>query len=237
MIVSCLGILIPLIYFIVMFKSSKTTSDERSRLTAYIPLFVASMMFWAIQEQGANILATYADKRTHLEFLGVQLHSSWFQSLNPLFIVVLAPVFAWIWMRLGNRQPSTPTKFSLGLILAGLSFVVMIFPAYINGTESLANPMWLVLSFLIVVLGELCLSPVGLSATSKLAPAAFSAQTMSLWFLSNASAQAINAQIVRFYSADTEIAYFGVIGGVSILLGIILMLLSPKIQKFMKGVN
>ncbi|MDI5791635.1 hypothetical protein PO124_34575 [Bacillus licheniformis] len=72
------------------------------------------------------------------------------------------------------------------------------FPAYINGTESLANPMWLVLSFLIVVLGELCLSPVGLSATSKLAPAAFSAQTMSLWFLSNASAQAINAQIVRF---------------------------------------
>jgi len=113
----------------------------------------------------------------------------------------------------------------------------MIFPAYINGTESLANPMWLVLSFLIVVLGELCLSPVGLSATSKLAPAAFSAQTMSLWFLSNASAQAINAQIVRFYSADTEIAYFGVIGGVSILLGIILMLLSPKIQKFMKGVN
>lgn len=237
MIVSCLGILIPLIYFIVMFKSSKTTSDERSRLTAYIPLFVASMMFWAIQEQGANILATYADKRTHLEFLGVQLHSSWFQSLNPLFIVVLAPVFAWIWMRLGNRQPSTPTKFSLGLILAGLSFVVMIFPAYINGTESLANPMWLVLSFLIVVLGELCLSPVGLSATSKLAPAAFSAQTMSLWFLSNASAQAINAQIVRFYSVDTEIAYFGIIGGVSILLGIILMLLSPKIQKFMKGVN
>ncbi|MEC1533654.1 peptide MFS transporter [Bacillus haynesii] len=237
MIVSCLGILIPLIYFIVMFKSSKTTSDERSRLTAYIPLFVASMMFWAIQEQGANILATYADKRTHLEFLGVQLHSSWFQSLNPLFIVVLAPVFAWIWMRLGNRQPSTPTKFSLGLVLAGLSFVVMIFPAYINGTESLANPMWLVLSFLIVVLGELCLSPVGLSATSKLAPAAFSAQTMSLWFLSNASAQAINAQIVRFYSVDTEIAYFGIIGGVSILLGIILMLLSPKIQKFMKGVN
>lgn len=237
MLVSILGILIPLLYFIVMFYSSKTTSDEKSRLIAYIPLFVASMMFWAIQEQGSNILATYADKRTHLEFMGLQLQSSWFQSLNPLFIVVLAPVFAWLWMRLGKRQPSTPTKFSLGLILAGLSFIVMIFPAYINGTESLANPMWLVLSFLIVVLGELCLSPVGLSATSKLAPAAFSAQTMSLWFLSNASAQAINAQIVKYYSADTEIAYFGVIGGISILLGLILFMLSPKIQKFMKGVN
>lgn len=114
MIVSCLGILIPLIYFIVMFKSSKTTSDERSRLTAYIPLFVASMMFWAIQEQGANILATYADKRTHLEFLGVQLHSSWFQSLNPLFIVVLAPVFAWIWMRLETVSRQRRRSFHSG---------------------------------------------------------------------------------------------------------------------------
>ncbi|MFN2746630.1 MULTISPECIES: peptide MFS transporter [Bacillus] len=237
MIVSVLGILIPLIYFIVMYKSSKTTIDERSRLVAYIPLFIASMMFWAIQEQGSNILATYADKRTHLEFLGIQLHSSWFQSLNPLFIVALAPVFAWIWMRLGKRQPATPTKFALGLVFAGLSFIVMIFPAYINGTETLANPMWLVLSFLIVVLGELCLSPVGLSATTKLAPAAFSAQTMSLWFLSNASAQAINAQVVRFYSEDTEIAYFGIIGGIAILLGVLLFMLSPKIQQFMKGVK
>ncbi|MDA1477873.1 peptide MFS transporter [Bacillus changyiensis] len=237
MIVSCLGIIIPCIYFIVMFVSSKTTSDERSRLIAYIPLFIASMMFWAIQEQGANILATYADKRTHLEFLGFELQSSWFQSLNPLFIVVLAPVFAWLWMRLGKRQPSTPTKFSLGLMLAGLSFIVMIFPAYINGTDSLANPMWLVLSFFIVVLGELCLSPVGLSATTKLAPAAFSAQTMSLWFLSNASAQAINAQVVRFYNENNEISYFGIIGAVSIFLGILLFMLSPKIQKFMKGVK
>ncbi|MFO6497306.1 peptide MFS transporter [Bacillus sp. z60-11] len=237
MIVSVLGILIPLIYFIVMYKSSKTTIDERSRLVAYIPLFIASMMFWAIQEQGSNILATYADKRTHLEFLGIQLHSSWFQSLNPLFIVALAPVFAWIWMRLGKRQPATPTKFALGLVFAGLSFIVMIFPAYINGTETLANPMWLVLSFLIVVIGELCLSPVGLSATTKLAPAAFSAQTMSLWFLSNASAQAINAQVVRFYSEDTEIAYFGIIGGIAILLGVLLFMLSPKIQQFMKGVK
>ncbi|NPC91512.1 peptide MFS transporter [Bacillus sp. WMMC1349] len=237
MIVSCLGIIIPCIYFIVMFISSKTTSDERSRLIAYIPLFIASMMFWAIQEQGANILATYADKRTNLNFLGFELQSSWFQSLNPLFIVMFAPVFAWLWMRLGKRQPSTPTKFSLGLMLAGLSFIVMIFPAYINGTDSLANPMWLVLSFFIVVLGELCLSPVGLSATTKLAPAAFSAQTMSLWFLSNASAQAINAQIVRFYNENNEISYFGIIGGISILLGILLFMLSPKIQKFMKGVK
>ncbi|HZH61456.1 MAG TPA: MFS transporter, partial [Metabacillus sp.] len=90
---------------------------------------------------------------------------------------------------------------------------------------------------LIVVLGELCLSPVGLSATTKLAPNAFSAQTMSLWFLSSAAAQAINAQIVGFYTPETENLYFGTIGGVAIILAIILFLLSPKIQVFMKGVR
>lgn len=98
----------------------------------------------------------------------------------------------------------------------------------------MVNPLWLVLSYLIVVLGELCLSPIGLSATTKLAPAAFSAQTMSLWFLSSAAAQAINAQIVKFYTPDSEMLYFGVIGGASILLGILLYGLAPKIQRYMK---
>ncbi|KKB38265.1 peptide MFS transporter [Bacillus thermotolerans] len=235
--VSILGILIPAAYFTFMYRSKKTTEVERSRLLAYIPLFVAAMMFWAIQEQGAIILARYADERTQLQFAGIEIQSSWFQSLNPLFIVFLAPVFAWLWIKLGNRQPSTPKKFSLGLFFAGLSFLVMIIPAYTNGTETLVNPMWLVLSFFLVVLGELCLSPVGLSATTKLAPAAFTAQTMSLWFLTNASAQAINAQIVRFYSPETEIVYFGVIGGISIILGVILYLSSKKIHGMMRGVN
>ncbi|WP_339226287.1 peptide MFS transporter [Oceanobacillus sp. FSL K6-2867] len=235
--ISILGVIIPTVYFIMMYRSPKTTADERSRLLAYIPLFIAAMMFWAIQEQGSNILATYANERTQLSFAGIELQSSWFQSLNPLFIVLLAPVFAWFWVKLGDRQPSTPQKFSFGLIFAGLSFIVMIFPALFNGTESLVSPLWLVLSFFLVVLGELCLSPVGLSASTKLAPAAFAAQMMSLWNLSNASAQAINAQVVRFYSEETEIVYFGVIGGIAILLGILLLALAPKLKRFMRGIN
>lgn len=235
--VGIFGILIPTIYFVVMYRSPKTTAVERSRVLAYIPLFIASVMFWAIQEQGSTILANYADKRTQLHFAGIDISPAWFQSLNPLFIILLAPVFAWLWVKLGNRQPSIPKKFSLGLLFAGLSFLVILLPVYIGGSDSLVNPLWLVLSYFIVVLGELCLSPVGLSATTKLAPAAFSAQTMSLWFLSNAAAQAINAQIVRFYTPETEMLYFGVIGGISILLGILLFALSPKIQGFMKGVK
>ncbi|MEK4027152.1 MULTISPECIES: peptide MFS transporter [Bacillaceae] len=237
LLVSILGIIIPAAYFIMMYRSPKTSEIERSRLLAYIPLFIAATMFWAIQEQGSIILARYADERTQLDFAGMHLQSSWFQTLNPLFIVAFAPVFAWLWVKLGKRQPSTPKKFSLGLLFAGLSFLVMIIPAYVNGTETLVHPMWLVLSFFLVVIGELCLSPVGLSATTKLAPAAFSAQTMSLWFLTSASAQAINAQIVRLYKPETEIIYFGAIGAASIVLGLILYLISKKIHTMMKGVN
>ncbi|WP_174615428.1 peptide MFS transporter [Virgibacillus ihumii] len=234
--VSFLGIAIPTAYFIVMYKSPRTDEVERSRILAYIPLFVASMVFWAIQEQGSIILALYAKERTELSFMGIDLYASWFQSLNPLFIIFLAPVFAAMWVKLGNRQPSTPKKFSLGVIFGGISFMVLIFPAMINGTETLVSPLWLVLSFFLVVLGELCLSPVGLSATTKLAPAAFSAQTMSLWFMSNAAGQAVNAQIVKLYDPSTEIVYFGIIGGIAVLAGIVLFAFSKKIQVYMRGV-
>lgn len=236
-IVGILGILIPTLYFIFMYRSPRTTSIERSRLIAYIPLFIAAIMFWAIQEQGSTILANYADKRTQLDFAGIHISPAWFQSLNPLFIIILAPVFAWLWIRLGKRQPTIPMKFAFGLLFAGLSFLVILLPAYFGGEDALVNPLWLVLSYFIVVLGELCLSPVGLSATTKLAPGAFSAQTMSLWFLSSAAAQAINAQIVKFYSPATEMAYFGVIGGVALLLSILLFTFSPKIQGYMKGIQ
>ncbi|WP_144460876.1 peptide MFS transporter [Siminovitchia fortis] len=236
-IVGILGFIIPTIYFIVMYRSPKTNEVERSRVLAYIPLFLAAVMFWSIQEQGSTILANFADKRTQLDVAGIHLSPAWFQSLNPLFIILLAPVFAWIWMKLGKRQPSVPHKFSLGLLFAGLSFLVILLPAYFGGANSLVHPIWLVLSYLVVVIGELCLSPVGLSATTKLAPAAFSAQTMSLWFLSNAAAQGLNAQIVKFYRPETEMLYFGIIGLSAILLGIILFFVTPLIQKQMKGVR
>lgn len=235
--VGILGFVIPTIYFVVMYRSPKTTSDERSRIIAYIPLFLASVMFWAIEEQGSTILANFADKRTQLDFAGIHISPAWFQSLNPLFIIIFAPILGSLWVKLGDRNPTIPQKFSFGLLFAGLSFLVILLPAFIGGKDALVNPLWLVLSYLVVVIGELSLSPVGLSATTKLAPAAFSAQTMSLWFLSNAAAQALNAQLVKFYTPETEMTYFGVIGAVSVLLGIILFAISPKIQTFMKGIR
>lgn len=237
LIVGILGFLIPTVYFVVMYRSPKTNDVERSRIIAFIPLFLAAVVFWAIAEQGATILAVYADTRTNLNIFGYQISPAFFQSFNPLFIITMAPVFAWLWMKLGDRQPNIPQKFSLGLLFAGLSFIVILLPGYFGGTDTLVSPLWLILSIFMVVLGELCLSPVGLSATTKLAPAAFSAQTMSLWFLSNAAAQALNAQLVKLYTPESEMMYFGIIGGIAIIISILLFALSPVIQRFMKGVR
>ena len=169
--------------------------------------------------------------------MGISISPAWFQSLNPLFIILLAPVFAWMWVKLGDRQPSIPKKFSFGLLFAGLSFLVICYLHKWVEKVHLLIHYGLCLSYFIVVLGELCLSPVGLSATTKLAPEAFSAQTMSLWFLASAGAQALNAQLVRFYSPENETLYFGSIGGMAIVLAIILFLISPMIQRAMKGVK
>ncbi|WP_432355842.1 peptide MFS transporter [Sporosarcina sp. A2] len=235
--IGILAFLIPTAYFVVMYRSPKTNEVEQSRLLAYIPLFIASVLFWIIAEQGSTILALYADTRTNLNFMGIELSPAWFQSFWPLFVIILAPMFAWLWVKLGDRQPNIPQKFSLGLLFAGLSFIVILLPGFLGGSDALVNPLWLVLSIFFVAVGELCLSPVGLSATTKLAPVAFSAQTMSLWFLSNAAAQALNAQLVKLYSADTEVLYFGTIGGVAIAMGILLFFISPIIMRYMKGIR
>ncbi|GAB4074194.1 peptide MFS transporter [Barrientosiimonas marina] len=235
--ISFIGIAIPTAYFIVMIKSKKTTDLERSRIYAYIPLFVGAMMFWSIQEQGAVIMARFADQRTNLDLFGFSIDPSWYQSVNPLFIVLFAPMFAAMWQKLGNKQPSTPHKFTMGLFLAGLSFLLMTLPGLLQGTDSLVSPLWLVGFFFLVTMGELFISPVGLSATTKMAPKAFAAQTMSVWGLANAAGQGINAQITPLYGPETEVTYFGIIGVISIVLGIILLLLSPKISSYMRGLK
>lgn len=229
-IISTLAIILPTIYFIVMYKSEKTSAIEKSNLIAYIPLFIAAMIFFGIQEQGSIILATYADKRTQLSMGPINLQSSWFQSLGAFFIVILAPVFAWMWLKLRNHQPRTTYKFSVGLFFAGLSFIIMVIPGLVFGVDTLANPLWLIVSFLLVSIGELFLSPIGLSATTKLAPKAFQAQTMSVWFLANAAGQGVNAQIVKLFTSETEVFYFTVIGMIAIFFSIVLLFIAPRVQ-------
>src|SRR5699024_7172727 len=166
---------------------------------------------------------------------GITLDPGWFQSVNPIFIVVFAPVFAALWTKLGDKQPSTPHKFTIGIFLAGCSFLLLTIPGLLGGPDSLVNPLWLIGFFFLVTMGELCLSPVGLSATTKLAPKAFAAQTMSDWMLANAAGQEIIEQITPLYNAGTEIAYFRFIWGISIVVSLIVFLISPLICSYMRG--
>lgn len=240
--ITILGVILPIYYFVMMYRSHKTTPEEKSRLLAYVPLFLAAVMFWSIQEQGASILGAFADSNVqrHLEpLMGVDytIPAAFFQSINPLFIVLLAPVVSMIWAKMGKRQPSTPIKFSLGLLFAGLSFLLMVYPTFGMSQHTLIHPLWLVASFILCVLGELCLSPVGTSVSVKLAPQAFESQMMSMWFLSSATAQGVNAQLVRLYHIWPESTYFGFLGGLSIILGVIMVVLAPWMMKKMKGIK
>ncbi|RRG00540.1 peptide MFS transporter [Loigolactobacillus coryniformis] len=233
---SILGVLLPIGYFVMMLSSRKTTKVERSRVWAYVPLFIASVLFWSIEEQGSVVLALFAKNQTILNLGFINLLPSWFQSLNPLFIILYGPIFAWFWGKLGKHQPSTPAKFAYGLLFAGASFLVMLIPVSLFGQQRV-SALWLVLSWAIVEIGEMLISPVGLSATTKLAPKAFQSQMMSMWFLGDAAAQAINAQIVRLYTPANQMMYFAVIGIITVAFGILLGFMVPKIKGLMEGIN
>jgi POT family proton-dependent oligopeptide transporter len=241
LLITILGIVLPIYIFINMIVSKDVTKDERSRVYSYIPLYITSVAFWMIQEQGSTILANFADKKTQLEMskltgglIDFSIPASWVQSLNPIFIVLLAPIFATIWIKLGKRNPPTVHKFAYGAIIAGLSYLVMIIPLATG--NDLINPLWLVLSFLLITIGELFISPVGLSTTTKLAPITFTARMMSLWMLSNATAQGLNAQLVVVYTKMNQSDYFMYSGLVAVVIGILLLIISPKVKRAMKGV-
>ena len=229
---SYLAFIAPVGYFVVMYRSPKVTDAERPRVLAYIPLFVAAMLFWMIFEQAATTLAAFAANRTELSFFGLTISPEFFQSVNPLSIILLAPVFAWIWARTHDRPP-TATKFAMGLALAALSFLFISAASAVVG-DGLAPAWVLVVVYVIQTLGELCLSPVGLAATTLLAPRAFRNQAMAVWFLAPAAGQAITAQLIQATEGTSDTVYFGGIGGVALLFALGLLALSPWVTRHIR---
>ena len=233
---SYLAFVTPVLFFVVIYRSPKVTGPERSRLLAYIPLFVAAMLFFMIFEQAATTLSTYARDETILSFLWWDnIHPEAFQSINPLGIIVLAPVFAWIWMKTKDR-PATPYKFAIGLALAALSFLFLAGASAAAG-EGKTGAWVLGVVYLIQTLGELCLSPVGLAATTLLAPAAYRGQAMALWFLAPAAGQAITAQLVQVTEGMAPTPFFGGIGGVALVFAGIVAALGPWVLRRMRSAD
>ncbi|MCD8821298.1 peptide ABC transporter permease [Staphylococcus gallinarum] len=235
-----LGVALPIIYFTIMIRSKDVTDDERSRVIAFIPLFILGVLFWSIQEQGANVLNLYAfessDMKLNLFGWKSDFGPALFQSINPLFIVLLAPVISMIWAKMARRQPSLPTKFVLGAFLAGASYIMIGLIGHSAGASQI-SVNWVILSYIICVIGELCLSPTGNSAAVKLAPKAFNAQMMSLWLLTNACAQAINGSLVHLIEPLGYKNYFLFLGAVAIIVSVIILAFVPKIVKGMRGIK
>jgi proton-dependent oligopeptide transporter, POT family len=230
---------IVVLFFGWLFTSSNWTPEERKKLWVIGVLFLAAALFWSVFEQAGSTLNLFADRNTHNVVLGWSYPSSWFQSLNSLFLIALAPVFAWLWLRLGRtgQEPSSPAKFAMGLILVGAGFVILIWAARVAEQGVQVSPMWLVVTYLLHTCGELCLSPVGLSAMTKLAPARIGGLMMGVWFLATSVGNFIGGRISSFYESWPLPNLFGAVGGFAIGAGILLFLFVNPIKRLMGEVN
>jgi POT family proton-dependent oligopeptide transporter len=210
-----------------LFSAADWTPTERRRLYAIAALFVASLIFWSQFEQAGSTLKVF----------GWTFPSSYYQTLQPLFIISFAPIFAWIWLRLGRHEPSSPAKFGLGLLCVGSGFSILVVAAQLSANGVKVSPWWLVATYLLHTWGELSLSPVGLSATSKLAPTRVVGLMMGVFYLAISVGNFIGGRLASLYEAMPLARLFGAIGAVGICAGLVMFALTPPIKRLMGDVN
>ncbi|HEV7714676.1 MAG TPA: oligopeptide:H+ symporter, partial [Steroidobacteraceae bacterium] len=212
------------------------------RVLVMIALFVACAMFWAGFEQTGASLNLFADRYTDRSIFGWDMPAGVLQGVNPFFIVIFSPLFAALWVQLGKRNldPSAPAKFGLGLVLMGIGFIVMYFAAQYVVAGQKVLPTWLILTYMFHTWGELCLSPVGLSSMSKLAPTRFVGQALGLWFLATAIGNNLAGRISGEFDGSNvaamphqylSIFWWGAIGGA------VMFAITPMAKRLMGGVK
>ncbi|HVS81566.1 MAG TPA: peptide MFS transporter [Pyrinomonadaceae bacterium] len=207
--------------------------DERRRVLVIFILVLFSIVFWMTFEQAGSSLTLFADRLTNNSIFGKAFPSSWFQSVQPIFIIMFAPVFAFIWQRMGERQPSSPAKFAFGLLFAGIAFVIIAFASTLTGAGRV-SPLWLVVVYFLQTLGELCLSPVGLSTITKLSPARMVGTMMGVWFLSIAIGSYIAGRTTQLFQGNTPAILtraFGTFAAITLVAALLLAVLTPLIKK------
>lgn len=214
------------------------TAQERDRLKVIFMLFVFVMLFWASFEQAGGLMNLYASEKTDRMLGAFEVPAGWFQSVNALFIVLLAPVFGMLWVYLsknGKGGMPTPFKMMLGLLLTGLGFVFMVAAVFDQQAHGKANMIWLILAYLFHTMGELCISPVGLSMVTKLAPMRLASVMMGVWFLINFFANLLAGYIGVYAEKAGELTVFM---GLAIVLGLfalVLWFLAGKLVDWMHG--
>jgi POT family proton-dependent oligopeptide transporter len=231
-----------LLYFAYLLLAGNLSSLEKRRVLVVVVLFLGSVLFWSGYEQAGSSLNLFAERYTDRALGSHIIPASFFQSLNPAFVIAFAPLVAWLWIALGRRHlnPSAPASFAIGVILMGSGFVVMAVAASIVAHGSKVLPFWLIATYLLHTLGELCLSPVGLSYTTKLSPKRLVGQMMGMWFLSLSLGNLAAGLIAGEFDANNvaampgqymHIVYFAV--GV----GAVLLVLSRPVKKLMGDVQ
>lgn len=222
-------------YFALMLSSATVSDPERGRVRAFIPLFLANAVFWSLFQQIFTVLAVYSDERMNWSIFGWTAPSSWIGSIEPVWIIALSPVFAVLWTRLGTRAPTTPRKFAYGVTGMGLAFLCFV---PLAGSTGRSVPALVIMGIMAVfAVSELIISPIGLSVTTKLAPEAYRAQMMALYFFSVGLGTALSGVLARYYDPAHEVAYFGILGLVAVATGGILFAISPWISRHMAGVH
>ncbi len=213
------------------------SATERKRSGAILVLFLASAVFWAAYEQAGSSLSLFAARSTNRVVLGFDFPASWFQFVPSLFVMLLAPVFAWLWIALAKREPSSPAKFALGLLFGGIAFAILVPPARAAIAGALVSPWWLTGTYFLQTVGEMCLSPVGLSAMTKLAPARVAGMMMGLWFVSISIGDYLAGVAASVYESMPLPELFGVVAAVSLAAAALLALLIKPTVKLMSGVK
>ena len=225
-------------YFVIMLSSKLITKIERNRVLAFIPLFIATTMFWSLFQQQFTVVTLFANNQLNLTIGNWSMPVSWVQSINPVFVIILSGVFAALWTKLGTRQPAAPSKFALANIVLGGAFLM--FLTVYNAAPHSAPLLMLVLILFVFTVAELLLSPVGLSLATKLAPGSFRTQMVALFFLASALGTALSGQLAVLYdTADPSgnFDYFLLLGSAAVGVGVLLFLFRKPILKLMEGVR
>lgn len=222
-------------YFFIILRSTRVSSAERLRVYAFIPLFITSAAYWAMYSQSYTVITAFFDQRVDRQIGNWEIPVGWLVSVQALMIIALSGAFAWMWTVLGKRQPSSTMKFIIALAIIALTFLGYL--PYL-GNEASTMPLFM-LAFLLLgfSVSELCLSPIGLSVSTKLAPRAFQTQMLALFFMSLALGYAAGGKLGTFYTQETEVAYFVGMAGLGGITAVLLLMCLPFIKRAAQGAH